>query len=349
MGQRSRTHLRLLFLTDSCLFNGTSQIVFEMQPRPFTLEPMLCTSAEHPPAGPEWRYELKLDGFRAVGRCSGRSAKLWSRNQKDLTPRFSEIAKALGELPSDTVIDGEVVALDHDGKPSFNLLQGFGTKATTVMYAFDLTMLRGKDVRPWPLEERRAALNDIVRALNDTIRYSENFNVPCSQLVQVVREHGLEGIVAKRIGSPYRSGERNGDWLKWRANRGQEFVIGGYVPDGDRIDSLLVGYHRRGAFLYAARVRAGLSLNARRVLMPYVHYLQSPVCPFYNLPERTEGRWGEGLTIQKMQTCRWLEPFLVARIEFLEWTPERRLRHPRFAGIRSDKDARDVVREDEPA
>jgi ATP-dependent DNA ligase len=115
----------------------------------FSFEPMLCESAERPPEGREWRYELKLDGFRAIGRKSGRSAQLWSRNQKDFTRRFPNIVKAISELSNDTVIDGEIVALDAAGKPSFNLLQGIGIgPALIVMYAFDLLMWQGKDVRP---------------------------------------------------------------------------------------------------------------------------------------------------------------------------------------------------------
>jgi bifunctional non-homologous end joining protein LigD len=215
------------------------------------------------------------------------------------------------------------------------------------MYAFDLLMLRGKDVRLWPLEERREQLHDIARRLPDGIRYSETFAVPLSELIDAMRQHQLEGIVAKRIGSPYRSGERSADWVKWRANHGQEFVIGGYVPGGAGIESILVGYYSGRDLLYAARVRAGFSTEFRRVLLPFLEELQIPRCSFANLPDRTEGRWGEGLTAAKMQACRWLEPFLVASIEFLEWTPEGRLRHPRFTGIRSDKDARDAVREDE--
>jgi hypothetical protein len=117
--------------------------------KPFSFEPMLCESAERPPEGLEWRYELKLDGFRAIGR----SAQLWSRNQKDFTRRFPAVVNCVAELPGDTVIDGEVVALDEHGKPSFNLLQGFGGEASAiVLYAFDLLMWQGKDVRLWPLE-----------------------------------------------------------------------------------------------------------------------------------------------------------------------------------------------------
>src|SRR5438309_1435556 len=152
--------------------------------KPFSVEPMLCESAERPPEGCEWRYELKLDGFRAIGRKSGRSAQLWSRNQKDFTRRFPSVVKGIAKLPSDTIIDGEIVALDAGGKPSFNLLQGFGSGAPLiVLYSFDLLMLRGKDVRLWPLEERREQLHALVQNLPDAIRYSETFNVPVSELM----------------------------------------------------------------------------------------------------------------------------------------------------------------------
>src|SRR5215472_10393420 len=123
-------------------------------PKPFSLEPMLCQGAQRLPESREWRYELKLDGFRAIGRKAGRSAQLWSRNQKNFARRFPAIVKGLAGLPDDTIIDGEVVALDEHGKPSFDLLQGLGhDEPLIVLYAFDLLMLRGRDVRLWPLEE----------------------------------------------------------------------------------------------------------------------------------------------------------------------------------------------------
>jgi bifunctional non-homologous end joining protein LigD len=185
---------------------------------------------ERPPEGREWCYELKLDGYRAIGRKSGRSTRLWSRNQKNFTRRFPAVAKALADISSDTIIDGEIVALDENGKPSFDLLQGFGRGAPPIVfYAFDLLMLRGKDVRRWPLEERREQLHEILKQLPDAIRYSETFDVPLPDVMLAARQLPLEGIVAKRAGSRYRAGERCGDWLKWRASRGQEFVIGGYV------------------------------------------------------------------------------------------------------------------------
>ena len=214
-----------------------------------------------------------------------------------------------------------------------------------MLYAFDLLMMRGRYVRDWPLEERRGQLSEAIKQLPDTVRYSETFRVPLTDLERAVRQHKIEGIVAKRAGSPYRSGERCGEWLKWRANRCQEFVIAGYVPNGPVADSLLVGYYEGRYLLYAGSVRAGLPIEFRRVLVPHLQQLQITACPFVNLPDRTEGRWGEGLTAAKMVACCWLHPFLVARIEFSEWTPQERLRHPRFAGIRTDKEAREVVRE----
>jgi ATP-dependent DNA ligase len=248
-------------------------------------------------------------------------------------------------LSSDTVIDGEIVALDEHGKPSFSLLQGFGNARAIGFYTFDLLMLRGKDVRLWPLEDRREQLHEIVPTLPDTIRYSETFNVQLPELLRVVRKHRLEGIVAKRAGSQYRSGERSADWVKWRANQGQEFLIGGYIPNGDTLDSILVGHYNGRDLIYAASVRAGFSPESRRVLLSHFDKLRISRCPFANLPDSVDGRWGEGLTAAKMALCRWLKPFIVARIEFLEWTADNRLRHPRFAGIRSDRDPRDVVRE----
>jgi len=160
-----------------------------------------------------------------------------------------------------------------------------------------------------------------------------------------VRLNRLEGIVAKRAGSHYRSGERSADWLKWRANQGQELVIGGYLQNSDILDSLLVGHYEGLKLVYAARVRAGIPPEIRRVLLPHLEELRTPRCPFVNLPDWGVGHWGEGMTAAKMAACCWLEPFLVARIEFLEWTPDNRLRHPRFAGFRTDKAASEVIRE----
>lgn len=308
--------------------------------------PMLCEAAEHPPEGGVWRYEVKLDGYRTIAVKSAGRVQLWSRNGKDFNRRFREVAQALSALPDETAIDGEIVAFDSDGKPSFALLQDFHQGAIArAFYAFDLLMLRGRDIRALALDERRKRLSALLKKLPPVILYSETFDAPIGELKRIVREHGLEGIVAKRADSQYRSG-RSADWVKWRANKGQELVIGGYVPSATRqIDSILVGYYKGRTLVYAGRVRAGLVAESRRGLAACFETLRAPRCPFGNLPERAKGRWGEGLTPERMNECRWLKPRIVAAIEFLEWTPEFRLRHPSFVGLRSDKDPRAIVLE----
>jgi len=307
-------------------------------------EPMLCLATTKLPTGPEWQYELKLDGYRGIGVKSKSRALLLSRNGKDFTHRFPAIARGLERLPDDTVVDGEIIAVNDEGIPSFNLLQN-GEEATTLFYAFDLLILDATDLRSRPLEQRRALLAELMGTLSDPIRLSESFAVSPADLLEAVRQNGLEGVVAKRRSSSYRSGDRSGDWVKVRANRGQELVIGGYVPSSSTFDSILVGFYNGHDLMYAARIRSGFVPASRQKLFAEFDGLAIEECPFQNLPERTKGRWGEGLTASDMEKCRWLKPQLVAAIEFLEWTAENRLRHPKFVSLRDDIDARLVGRE----
>jgi ATP-dependent DNA ligase len=165
--------------------------------------------------------------------------------------------------------------------------------------ALDAEAVARRQVAVVPLEARRACLFEIAPQLRPSIGYSERFDAPLPDVIKMVRQHRLEGIVAKRVGSPYRSGERSGDWLKWRANRGQEFVIGGYIANDSGVDSLLVGYYEDRDLMYAGRVRAGLAAASRHLLLPHLEELQIGRCPFSNLPERSEGHWGDGLTAGK--------------------------------------------------
>ena len=164
-------------------------------------------------------------------------------------------------------------------------------------------------------------------------------------LIRAVRAQSLEGVIAKRLDSSYQSGRRSGAWVKMRVNQGQELVIGGYVPASKNFDSILVGYYEDQKLLYAARVRNGFVPASREALFKRFRGLEVASCPFQNLPERKKGRWGEGLTAEDMGKCRWLEPRLVAVIEFAEWTPANHLRHSKFIGLREDKDANQVRRE----
>ena len=310
------------------------------------IEPMLCLAVNKLPEGPAWQYELKLDGYRGIGVKSQGRARLFSRNGKDFTRRFAGISRAIDDaLPNETIIDGEIVAVDGDGKPSFNLLQNFDSAGRSILfYAFDLLMLDGRDIRQRPLIERRDLLTELLKTMPEPIRLSEAFDVPVEDFLRAVRENGLEGIVAKRRDSIYRSGDRSGDWVKMRANRGQEFVIGGYVPSATTFDSILVGHYDGTRLMYAARIHAGFVPAVRRTVFAQFKRLTVTQCPFHNLPDRTRGRWGEGMTAEVMDRCLWLKPTLVAQIEFLEWTPENRLRHPKFVGLRDDKTAKYVTR-----
>ena len=223
------------------------------------IEPMECFPVANVPDGDQWTYELKLDGYRLEAvKAEGRVA-LYSRRGNDLTKRFEYIAAALGSLPDDTVIDGELVALDEQGRPSFNLLQNFRSAASHItFYAFDILFHRGKDVMQLPLAERRAILAQALQE-NDHVKLSHVSDKTSEEMLLFVRSHGLEGVVAKRSDSPYQAGKRSGMWQKTRINRSQEFVIGGYIPSSLGVDSIVIGFYKGADLYYAARVRAGLS------------------------------------------------------------------------------------------
>jgi DNA ligase D-like protein (predicted ligase) len=294
-----------------------------------------------------WDYQLKLDGYRAIAYKSGGKPHLRSRNDKDFALRYPSVVAGLAKLPDETVIDGEVVAFDEDGKPSFNALQNYGSApAPVVFYVFDVMVLAGKDVMSEPLEKRRKLLETMVLPkLKEPCRYTGALDAKLSDLIASVKAQGLEGLVAKRRDSRYEPGLRSGAWLKMRVNRGQEFVIGGYTHGTKTFDSLVFGVYERGKLIYVARTRNGFTPTSRAALFKKFAGLTIADCPFANLPEPRGGRWGQGLTKTKMAECVWLTPVLVAQIEFLEWTGDNHLRHSKFVGLREDKKAKDVRRE----
>jgi bifunctional non-homologous end joining protein LigD len=270
---------------------------------------------------------------------------LYSRRQNVLNTRFPYIAAALKDLPDETAIDGELVALASDGRPNFNLLQNYrSAKSHIIYYAFDVMTLKGRDLTQLPLSERREVLRSILPT-NEHLGISIAVQKTAQEMIALVREQGIEGIVAKRTDSIYQPGKRNGSWTKHRISLGQEFVIGGYVPSYLGVDSLVVGFYRGSDLMYAGRVRAGFVPATRRQVHEQIKHLKSDRCPFANLPEKAAGRWGQGLTAEKMKECVWLKPEAVAQIEFLEWTGGDHLRHTKFIALRDDKEPRTVVRE----
>jgi ATP-dependent DNA ligase len=251
--------------------------------------------------------------------------QLRSRNNNDFNARYPAIVKALGNLPDETVIDGELVALDEDGRPSFNVLQNYGSsRAPILYYAFDLLVLAGRSVMDESLDARRELLEKhILSNLRDPIRYSPELRASIADLIRSAREQGFEGLVAKRRDSRYEPGQRSGAWLKMRINQGQEFVIGGYTPSPRNFDALIFGYFDGNRLIYVARTRNGFTPRTRDELFKRLRGLEIPECPFANLPEAKSGRWGQGLTAAKMRECRWLQPVLVGQFEFAEWTPDK--------------------------
>jgi DNA ligase D-like protein (predicted ligase) len=307
---------------------------------------MECLPAEKLPEGSEWVYELKLDGFRAQAIRDATGIRLFSRNGKDYNRTFPLLVEELGQAirHEDTAIDGELVALDEEGRPSFNALQNANTETLVIFFAFDVLTYARRDVKVLPLRDRLAILKTAV-ATSGHIQYSDRFPGPLSRFIKAVRDTGGEGIIAKRLSSFYESGKRSGAWQKMRLNMGQEFVIGGFVPGGNGVDALIVGFYDRKNLIYVARVRAGFVPSTRRDMFAKIKGLVIKECPFTNLPEKSPGRWGQGLTAKKMPECIWVKPSLVGQFEFLEWTGTNHVRHIKFVSLRDDKDPKKVVRE----
>jgi DNA ligase D-like protein (predicted ligase) len=310
------------------------------------VEPMECLSVSKLPEGLEWLWEIKFDGYRALAVKSGTRVALFSRRRKSLNTQFPYIVEALADLPAGTVVDGEVVAIDESGRPNFNLLQNFRIEASRIQYyVFDLLCWKDRDLTRVPLVERRALLKSVVVIRDKRIRIADYFEAAPKDLLSAVREQGLEGVIGKRKDSVYQAGKRSGAWVKYRVNRGQEFVIGGYFPGPHGIDSLIVGYYEGDKLMYVARTRNGFVPASRRQVFAKLKHLVTPTCPFVNLPETRRSRFGEELNAEKMTKAVWLRAEAVAQIEFLEWTEGDRLRHSKFAGLREDKNPRSVVKE----
>jgi bifunctional non-homologous end joining protein LigD len=309
------------------------------------VEPMECEPVTQLREGPQWVYEIKLDGYRAIAVKTANQVILFSRRRKSFNGQYPYIVEALGELPNDTVIDGEIVALDDSGRPDFNLLQNYRSAAARIRYfVFDLLVHQGKDTARLPLEERRKLLGSL-KFPSPRIHLVEYQETSAAEMLAAVKGLGLEGVIAKRRDSRYESGKRSGAWMKCRIQKGQEFVIGGYFPGPHGFDSIIVGYYRGRDLIYVARTRNGFVPASRRQLFAKFKDLTIPTCPFANLPDTQPSRFGQEFNVEAMKKAVWLRPEIVVRLEFLEWTAANRLRHSQFAGLQEDKEPRDVLKE----
>jgi DNA ligase D-like protein (predicted ligase) len=314
---------------------------------PGFLTPMAALSVEVLPQGPEWSYELKLDGYRALLIKDGASIKLRSRNDKDLLSMYPALATTARRLQAEqAVIDGEIVAVDEQGRPSFQALQHRGShpRHSLVFYAFDLLFLDGEDTTALPLNVRKAKLERVAKGSGLPLSITLPGSVP--DMIKTVRAMQLEGIVAKRNDSIYEPGERSRNWQKLKLERRQEFVVGGYrLAASDSVDALLVGYYADGELRFAARTRAGLVPHIRQQFARSLKKLRIDHCPFVDLPTEGSSRWGGGVSAEDMKEMNWTKPEIVVEIQFVEWTGENRLRLSKYLGLRPDKQARDVRRE----
>ena len=304
------------------------------------VEPMECLAVAKLPDGPDWVYEIKLDGYRALAINSNGKPRLYSRRRKSFNRQYRHIFDALRDLPENTVVDGEIVALDDAGRPNFNLLQHSKSQAKRICYfIFDLLICQNRDLTQLPLIERRELLKSLLKFQSPRIRIAEYFESSARAMLESTAEQGLEGVVAKRKDSKYKAGKRSGTWSKYRLNRGQELVIGGYVPSARGVGSIIVGYYKGSDLIYVAKVRAGFVPATRIQVFAKLQPLETRTCPFVNLPEVKRESRRIGLITEDIKKCIWVSPELVARIEYVEWTERDHLRHAKFAGLRGIRDA----------
>ncbi|HEX4083541.1 MAG TPA: non-homologous end-joining DNA ligase [Chthoniobacteraceae bacterium] len=313
------------------------------------IPPMKATLAEKPPAQPGWLYELKFDGYRALAFNDGR---IYSSNGKDAARRFPEIAAAVAALPvKSAALDGEIVALDEEGRSSFQLLQSIelgDERPPLAFYIFDLLHLDGKDLRREPLSARRKQLHTLMRKAGEPLRESAEIRGDPRKLLAEVGRRGLEGIMGKLRDSVYEPGRRSHSWIKLKCVHEQELVIGGFTPPkGARhyFGALLVGYYEKEKLKFAGKIGTGFNAAILKSLHAKMRAIERKTTPFSNLPESGQGRWSQNITPGEMKLCTWIKPGLVCQARFTEWTRDGKLRHPVYLGLRDDKEAREVTRE----
>ena len=304
--------------------------------------PMLATLAQEVPKGEGWLFEVKWDGYRALAYVRGGTATLVSRNGNDLTDRFQQVAKAIEKAvrTPDCVLDGEVCALDEQGRSSFSAMQQAASETPIVYYVFDVLEIDGEPVVDLPLTERRKRLEKLLDRRNPTVRLSETFD-DGKALLEAAKKQGLEGIIAKRADSRYAVGRRARDWLKIKTHGRQEFIIAGYTKGqgrrSGRFGSLVLAVNRGGELEYAGNVGTGFKERDIDELLEKLRPLERKTPPFRETPKMPKVRKGDVV---------WVEPKLVAEVEFAEWTHDGRLRAPSYQGLREDKSAEEVLREE---
>ncbi|HWY20649.1 MAG TPA: non-homologous end-joining DNA ligase [Candidatus Acidoferrum sp.] len=322
---------------------------------PTAIHPMLATTVDEPFDSPDWLFEIKWDGYRAVAFIENGKVRLVSRNQNELTARYPELKDLAKSVNAKTaILDGEVVALDEQGRASFSLMQqrtGFrpgdrrgasNADVPVLYYAFDLLYLDGYDWRKLPLEERKKKLASLLIA-GDALRYSDHYEKQGKALFEMARQKGLEGILAKKRDSIYQE-RRSNEWLKIKIRHRLEAVIGGYTePEGSRMNfgSVVLGlYDRQGRLIHVGQAGSGFNQKSLGEIWKMLKKRETKQKPFH----------GE---VEALRKVNWVKPELVAEIEYAEWTEGAshgsgpKLRAPVFLGLRDDKDPEECLLEEQ--
>ena len=296
---------------------------------------MLATLAKETVDGPEWIFEEKYDGIRAVAEKQKERVKLWSRTGQDLTGGFPEIVEAIRSLPdADLTLDGEIVVFDEEGVSRFQLLQrrGVDPRVRPSYVVFDVLRTNGRDVTRRALEERRARVIDLVPKKSGVLMPSRQLRGGGAGALEKAREKGWEGVIAKLRGSPYEPGERSRAWRKVKVRGESEFVVGGYTPpQGSRAEfgALLVGMYDGARLRFVGKVGTGYTQDTLRDLGAKLRQLRAKDAPFDPTP--------------RVKEATWVRPELVAQLAYQEWTADGKLRQPAFLGLRTDKKPKEVT------
>jgi len=298
--------------------------------RPQFIAPELCKLKKEVFDDEDWIFEEKFDGIRCIAVKKGKQVSLYSRNQKRL--EFPEIQTALQKTKKDFVADGEIVAFEGKVTSFAKLQQRKDSKIKAYLYLFDLLVFDGEDLRKMPLIERKQQLKNQI-AFGGPIRYTTHVKGKGRAFFKRAEKRKLEGIIGKNAHAPYTS-RRTTQWLKFKCTHRQELVIGGYTdPKHSRIGfgALLVGYYARGKFQYAGKIGTGYTEKTLKSLKKRLEGIERKTCPFSKKP--------------KEQSAHFVSPTLVCEVGFTEWTKDGKLRHPTFLGLRNDKPAKKVRRE----
>jgi bifunctional non-homologous end joining protein LigD len=315
-------------------------------PMPRDLSPMLATLVDKPFDKAGWSYEIKWDGYRALGYLKKGKVELRSRNNKSFE-KYYPVYEAFKEWKIDALVDGELVVLNEKGQSNFSELQNWRSEAdgSLIYYLFDLLWLEGRDLTGLPLSERRTLLQSVVPA-EGIIRYSESFETSGTEFFATAQKMGLEGIMAKKTDSYYTPGIRTKEWLKIKTASRQEVVIGGYTRNegtAKLFSSLLVGVFEKGRLQYTGKIGTGFTEKMQKEMMRQFRPLVQKACPFDTEPDINKPSRFRPDPLEAKAT--WLKPVLVGEVAFREMTEDGVMRHPSFEGMREDKDAKEVVRE----